>query len=141
MAEKKLEEIIEELYGLAGTIKIAGKEIAFMSDFDIDQSLETKDGTYFKIGKRKRAGAIEWSFSANGKADFGTDTKQTALLEAFNAKKPVEIELYLNDKRYFKGKALLNKCKITNSAEGEYNLEISGDGNSALELKEVGVGG
>ena len=113
-----LENIQEELYGLSGTIKIAGREIAFMSDFDIDQSLETKDGTYFKIGKRKRAGAVEWSFSANGKADFGTDTNQTALLET-----------------------LLNKCKISNSAEGEYNLEISGDGNSALELKEVGVGG
>lgn len=120
-------------YGLPGAVEVGGKVIAHMSDWSLEQSREIKEGSFFRgSGKEKTAGIIDWSASCNGRVDFETTSGQEDLLNKFNAGEEITLKLYLNATAYFQGKGIIESVNIDNSAEGEYNIEISIAGSGAL---------
>lgn len=120
-------------YGLPGSIKIAGKEIAHMGEWSLEQTIEIKEGSFFKgTGKEKSAGISDWTASCSGQVDFATESGQKDVMDAFQQGEPVEVVLYLNDTTFFTGNAFIESLSIDNSAEGEYNIEISLAGNGGI---------
>lgn len=121
-------------YGVPGSIKIKGKEISHMSEWTLDQSVDIKDKTFFKgKGKEKTVGIPDWTASCNGQVNFATTSNQKDIWDAFHNGEEVELILYLNDTTFFTGKAYIESLNITNSAEGEYNIDISLAGNGGIE--------
>lgn len=122
-------------YGLPGCVKVDSKEVAFMSDWSLEQSVDIKDKSFFRAkGKSKTPGIKDWSASCNGQVDFGKETNQKDLQTAFDEKKEIDLELYLNETTFYKGKAYIESLNIDNNAEGEHNIEISIAGNGELKL-------
>lgn len=123
-------------YGLPGSVKVADKTVAHMSEWTLEQSTEVKDGSFFGGDgyKEKRTGVKDWTASCKGQVDFVTDKSQKELLDAYNKGDEVELSLYLNADTYFKGKAFIENISIDNSAEGEYNIDIKLTGNKGVTL-------
>lgn len=127
-------------YGLPGAIFIDNKELAFMSEWNLDQSKEIKEASFFRgKGKEKTAGIGDWTASCNGRVDFAQDTGHLDVQKAFDDGKPVHLELYLNDKENYAGEALIESLKISNSAEGEWKIEISLTGNGGIKYNPTKV--
>ena len=124
------------MYGLPGSIKVADKVIAHMSEWSLEQSREIKDGSFFGGDgyKEKRVGVKDCSASCKGQVDFEKDSNQKDIMTAFEAGTEVELSLYLDATTYFKGKCFIESLTIDNSAEGEYNIDIKVAGNKGVTL-------
>lgn len=127
--------------GVAGSVKIATKAIAHMSDWSLELTRNIKEGSFFGGDgyKEKKAGVKDWSASCNGACDFVTDTSQKELLEAFESGTPIDCSFYLNENTYFKGKGIIESLKIDNSAEDGPNIDISVAGTKGVtsEIPEI----
>lgn len=122
-------------YGLPGAVSIGGKELAYMTDWSLEQSMEIVEKSFFRgKGKEKSAGIKDWSASCNGQVSFEKASGHQDLLKAFDKGEKIELRLDLNEDTYFKGEALIESINIDNSAEGEYNIEISVAGSGGIEL-------
>ena len=125
-------------YGLPGAIFINGKELAFMSEWSLEQTKEIVEKSFFRgKGKEKAAGIGDWTASCNGQVDFASNTGHLEVQKAFDEWNEVELELYLNAEEHYAGKALIESLSISNSAEGEWTIEISLAGNGGIEYKKT----
>lgn len=121
-------------YGLPGAIFIDNKELAYMSEWSLEQSKDIQEASFFRgKGKEKTVGIGDWTASCNGRVDFAQDTGHLDVQKAFEEGKAVQVELYLNAKENYAGEAFIESLNISNSAEGEWTIEISLTGNGGIK--------
>lgn len=120
--------------GRTGKISIGSKEIAHIANFTVDKENEIKEVSSFgKKYKEKVPGVANWTASAEGAADFATDSGQAELNKAFEDQTLIECKFYLDDTTYLNGSAYISKLSISHDAEGNAEISIDLEGSGALE--------
>lgn len=120
--------------GRTGKISIGGKDIAHIANFTVDKENEIKAVSSFgKKYKEKVPGIADWTASAEGAADFATNSGQAELNKAFEDQSLVECKFYLDDDTYMTGSAYISKLSISHDAEGNAEVSIDLEGSDTLE--------
>ena len=82
----------------------------------------------------KTPGIKSWTASADGAADFGSTSGQTALVTAWKNDTVVDLTLYLNATTAINGDAIIESLDISHAADGKGELSISFSGNGVPDL-------
>lgn len=125
--------------GSEGYIDIEGKKVVCFSkwEFTATRNIEKKPclGSTFT---QKQPGLIDWSGSIDGYTDFGTESGQKELWDAFALTKidgPVNVIFGLDKETFFEGKAFISDYNVTDEAENGSECSISFEGDGELALK------
>ena len=127
--------------GLLGKLNIAGKDIAYISNWSVEDTADVIEITKLGNGyKEKLMGQESWSASAEGAVDF-TDSalSQIELFKAKHSGTPVVCKFYLQNQSVetgpevtFLGTGYIESLSVDLSAEDKGNISISISGTGAL---------
>jgi predicted secreted protein len=125
--------------GLTGKVTIDGKDVAYISNWSVEDTTDIIEITTLgDVNKKKLAGPQSWSASAEGAVCFNEATH----LELFSAKKAgkeVSVAFFLDGNTKFLGKGFIESLSVDLSAEDKGNISISISGNGALGLSKGAV--
>lgn len=127
---------------IAFKVGSAGAEthVVHMTNWTADLSKEIDETSYFG-GSESEEGYVEktpgvksWTASADGAADFGSDSGQKALFDAWKADTVVTLTLYLAEQTAVTGTALIESLSVSHAADGKGELTINFSGNGTPDL-------
>ncbi|MCL2369840.1 MAG: phage tail tube protein [Firmicutes bacterium] len=128
--------------GMTGKVMIDDKDIAYISNWSVDDTVEILDVPV--LGQRYRskvAGQTSWTASADGTVYFSDDSNHATLFTAMHDGKEIDCKFYLCDKSgeqvYFCGKGMIESLNIDLSAEDKGNISISITGADELKCSKV----
>lgn len=125
--------------GLTAKLTIDGKDVAYISNWSVDETRDTIEVT--ELGSKHKKvlpSLLYWSASAEGTADFTTSSAQRTIREAMVNGDEVAVKFYLDSTTYLEGKAVINSFSVNISAEDKGGVSISLTGSGALTLKPLG---
>lgn len=111
--------------------------LAHMTSWSVDFSTSIDETPFFGGSKteegytEKTPGAKSWTASADGAADFATDSGQRELMTKYLNQEPVVGTFYLNAETAIQGEAYIESLSISHSADGKAEISISLSGNGA----------
>jgi len=125
--------------GVTGNLSITRpsgtkQNMAHMANWSVDVSKDIIVVVSFGNNYKEKIGSIkDWSASCDGKADFDANGGQQALLDSFEQPNElVDVNFYLDENTFFKGKALIESLSISTSADGAAEISISIAGSGPL---------
>lgn len=119
--------------GLTGKITVGGKEVAYVSNWSVEDSVELIEITQLgKKTKDKIAGMCGWTASADGAIEFDGENSHEALFDAMHRGDRVACEFYLDTDIKFGGNGMIESLSIDLSAEDKGNISISISGCDEL---------
>lgn len=127
--------------GKTGAIAIGGKDVAHMGSWSL--SLEQDIHEVISFGNRfkeKVPTILDWTASADGTADFDTESGQKELLDAWLSGEVVELKLQLDEVTFFSGDAIVASLDVDHSADGAGEVSIELAGTNAVVLTTDGGG-
>lgn len=127
--------------GLTAKLTINNKDVAYISNWSVDETCDTIEIT--RLGSKNKEvlpSLCYWSASAEGTADFSTDSAQKAIREAMVNGTEVDVKFYLdtNNNVALYGKAFVNSFSVNISAEDKGGVSVSLTGNGKLNYEPVG---
>ena len=126
--------------GRTGYIKVANAELAHMSSWSVELSIEIGEVvSYGEDYKEKIPGVKDWTASADGVVDFDTDSGQQALITAFEAGTLLECGFGLDATTAFKGTAYIESLSFDSAADGHVEMSISLSGSKGVTLDLTGA--
>ena len=125
--------------GKTGTIAVGGEDVVHMGSWDLSLSQDIHEVVSFgNRFKEKLPTILDWSATADGAADFDTESGQKALYDAWLSGEAVELKLGLDDDTGFSGKAIVESLDVNTAADGAAEISISLAGTNAVVLKLKG---
>ena len=131
--------------GVSGKISIkkgAGEEVflVHMTTWSVDASTAIDETAYFGGSEtqegftEKTPGVKSWTASADGAADFGTDSGQQGLMEAWANSDVIMATFYLDADTGLQGEGYIESLTINHAADGkgEISIGVSGNGKPTL---------
>lgn len=76
----------------------------------------------------------DWSASADGTADFATESEQKELVDAFDNGTKLTASFYLNTNTFLTGDCYVESLTIKHDSEGKADISISLAGSQAVTL-------
>ena len=130
--------------GKTGAIAVDGKDVLHMGSWELSLSQDIHEVVSFgNRFKEKLPTILDWSATADGAADFETDSGQKELYDAWLSGDEIELKLALDEKTAFVGKAIVESLDVNTAADGAGEVSISLQGSNAVVLNLPGgeVGG
>lgn len=124
--------------GLTAKLTVGGNTVAYISNWSVEETREAIEIT--KLGSMTKEivpSLYSWTASAEGTADFDTDTSQTAIRQAMINGEFVEVKFYLSENKYMTGTALVNSFSVNISAEDKGGVSISLTGQGSLAMSST----
>jgi len=130
--------------GVTGKISVkegaTETDILHMSSWTVDLSKEILESISFgKDYKEKVPSVKDWSASADGDADFATDSGQKKLFDAFEAGTRLTGFFYLDENTFLSGNCYVESLSVSHAADGKAQVSISlaGDGANLLTVPAI----
>lgn len=111
------------------------KDLVHIASWDVSLSKEILEVVSFGEDYKEKAPSVkDWSATADGSADFDSDSGQKALVDAFEAGTKLTGTFYLNETTFLKGDCYVESLDISHSADGKADISISLAGSKAVLL-------
>lgn len=127
--------------GLTARLTINDKKVAYISNWSVDETRDTIEIT--QLGKKEKEikpSLHYWSASAEGTADFATESAQKEIRDAMLSDTPVDVKFYLDvdNNVALYGKAYVTSFSVNISAEDKGGVSISLTGTGELTYSSAG---
>ena len=122
--------------GVTGNISIGTKNLAHMSDWNVNKSKEMIEVVSFGDDYKEKIPSIkDWSASCNGKVDYDSNSGQIDIDDAFEAGTLLQFTFYLDEDTFHSGSGYIESVEFSTAADGaaEISINVSGSG----KLKRV----
>ena len=117
----------------------AETDILHMSSWSVELSKEIVESVSFGMDYKEKVPAIkDWSASADGDADFDTESGQKILLDAFESGAELTGSFYLDEDTFLVGKCFVESLSISHAADGKAEVSISLAGSGAATFNVSG---
>lgn len=127
--------------GVTGKLSIknsaAGEEtdLVHIANWDVSLSKEILEVLSFGDEYKEKVPSVkDWSASADGTADFDSDSGQKALVDAFEAGTKLTAAFYLDEDTFLRGDCYVESLDISHAADGKADISISLAGSKAALL-------
>lgn len=129
--------------GLTASVKLGGNSaaelIGYISGVSLELSKDIIEIIQFGAQYKEKVPSIkDWTASVEGTAAFSTDGAQKKLWDAFESGEAITIGIYLNEKTYFEGAALMSSLSLDAAPDDKISIsgEMSGTGTVTLTIGE-----
>lgn len=133
--------------GVTGKLSIKSgsgteKELVHMSNWSVELTKEILEVLSFGEDYKEKVPSVkDWSASADGTADFATDSNQKDLVDAFESGTKLTASFYLDKDTFLVGDCYVESLTIEHAADGKGDISISLAGSQAATLTLPTSGG
>lgn len=124
--------------GTAGSVVLVSGGttlVGWITEWNLDKSLETVDTTSFGNNNRTRIPSIKDATGSFTGSFDDADTAQAAIIAAFEAGTFVGLRLYVGTAKYFNvGSAVITGYNPTMAVDGKADIEYSFEANGSSAL-------
>lgn len=114
--------------------------LVHMTTWSVDMTKNIDEAAYFGGSAEeegyteKTPGVKSWTASADGAADFGSESGQQALMDAYLQDTIVTCTFYLDEDTGLQGDGYIESLTINHAADGKGEISISVSGNGVPTL-------
>jgi len=114
--------------------------LVHMTNWSVDTTKAIDETAYFGGSAtqegftEKTPGVKSWTASADGAADFGAESGQKGIMDAYLNDDILTCTFYLDENTGVQGEGIIESLTISHAADGKGEISISVSGNGVPEL-------